>query len=215
MKVYAASSADAAATRERTRIALDLHDFLGHGLTTLRVQLQNAERYRGSDPGKADDYVRRAMASSGDLLSDVRETVTLLHDDVERTTPSFSVLFDRLCSDFASTHDTIVERRVDVAREPSGRLAVALYRTIAEALTNVARHASAEHVWVTVRGDETSVEASVEDDGCGIVADTQGRGHGLTSMRERIAGVGGVFSISARTAGGTAVRAAVPIEAAR
>jgi signal transduction histidine kinase len=177
--------------------------------------LQNAERYRTSDPDKADDYVRRAVASSGELLADVRETVALLHDDVERTTLAFSILFDRLCTDFASTHATIVERHVDVATEPSGRIAVALYRTIQEALTNVARHASAEHVWVAVRGDERSVEASVEDDGCGIDGETQRRGHGLISMRERIAGVGGEFSISARAPGGTVVRATVPVEAAR
>src|SRR5579862_903830 len=160
MKVYATSSADAAATNERIRIAFDLHDFLGHGLTTLRVQLQNAERYRASDAEKADDYVHRAVESSGELLADVRETVGLLHDDVERTTPAFSILFDRLCTDFASTHDTIVVRSMDVAAEPSGRNAVALYRTIQEALTNVARHASARHVWVAVRGDARSVEAS-------------------------------------------------------
>jgi signal transduction histidine kinase len=215
MKVYAASSADAAAASERTRIALDLHDFLGHGLTTLRVQLQNAQRYRSTDPVKADDYVRRAVDSSGELLADVRETVTLLHDDVERTTPSFSVMFDRLCDDFATTHATLVARLADVSPEPSGRVAIALYRTIQEALTNVARHASAAHVWVTVRGDTRSIEAIVEDDGCGLDAHTQLRGHGLISMRERIAGAGGTFAIAARDGGGTVVRAIVPVEAAR
>jgi signal transduction histidine kinase len=215
MKVYAATSADAAATSERTRIALDLHDFLGHGLTTLRVQLQNAQRYRSTDPAKADDYVRRAVDSSGELLADVRETVALLHDDVERTTPSFSVMFERLCDDFASTHATVVERHADVAPEPSGRVAIALYRSIQEALTNVARHAAAAHVWVRVRGDERSVEAIVEDDGCGIDPQAQTRGHGLISMRERIAGAGGSFTIAARSGGGTIVRAIVPVEAAR
>jgi signal transduction histidine kinase len=148
-------------------------------------------------------------------LNDVRETVGLLHDDVERTTPSFSTLFDRLCSDYAATHDTIVERRVDVAHEPTGRVAVALYRAIQEALTNVARHASAQHVWIDVRGDDRRLEASVEDDGCGISGEPDGRGHGLRSMRERIAGVGGEFSIAGRNGGGTVVRAAVPVEAAR
>jgi signal transduction histidine kinase len=215
MKVYAASSADAAATSERTRIALDLHDFLGHDLTTLRVQLQNAEHYRASDPDKAEDYVRRAVASSGELLADVRETVALLHDGAERTAPSFSILFERLCADFATTHGAIVDRNLEVAREPSGRVAVALYRTMQEALTNVARHASAGHVRIAVRGDERLVEASVEDDGCGIDGEAQGRGHGVISMRERIASVGGEFSIGARAGGGTVVRARIPIEAAR
>ena len=215
MKVYASSSADAAAASERSRIALDLHDFLGHGLTTLRVQLQNAERYRSSDPDKAGDYLQRAVASSGNLLDDVRETVGLLHDDAERATPSFSILFDRLCSDYAATHDVVVERRIDIAREPTGRVAVALYRAIQEALTNVARHARARHVWIAVRGDDHRLEASVEDDGCGLSDDASGRGHGLRSMRERISGVSGEFSIAGRNGGGTVVRAAVPVEAAR
>jgi signal transduction histidine kinase len=100
-------------------------------------------------------------------------------------------------------------------REPSGRIAVALYRTIQEALTNVARHAGAQCVWVTVRGDERRVEASVEDDGCGFESEAPHRGHGLVSMRERIAGTGGAFSISARAMGGTVMRAGVPVEAPR
>jgi signal transduction histidine kinase len=212
MKVYAASSAEGAATRERARIALDLHDFLGHGLTTLRVQLQNAERYRASDARKADDYVRRAVESSGVLLADVRETVTLLHDDAERTTPSFAGLFNRLCSDFDSTHDAIVEWNLDVAREPSGRISVELYRMIQEALTNVARHARASHVWIRVCGDGRTVEATIEDDGIGVALG-DAPGHGLISMRERITRVNGQFSISRRDERGTIVRAVVPVEA--
>jgi signal transduction histidine kinase len=215
MKMYASRSADVAATNERARIALDLHDFLGHGLTTLRVQLQNAERYRESDPAKADDYVRRAVAASGTLLSDVRETVASLHDNADRNTPSFAVLFERLCSDFASTHPTAVERNLTATSEPSGRIGVALYRTLQEALTNVARHAGATHVWVRVHGDERTIEASLEDDGCGISLESAKSGHGLTSMRERIASVGGQFSVGARDGGGTIVRATVPVEAKR
>lgn len=215
MKVYAASSADAAASTERTRIALDLHDFLGHGLTALRVQLQNAERYRDTDPQKADSYIARAMASSGELLDDVRATVGLLHDEASAVSPSFSVLFERLCTDFAATHSAALHREMHASAEPSGRVAVALYRTIQEALTNVARHAYATNVWVTIRDDGRSMEACIEDDGCGIAPDARSRGHGLLSMRQRIAGVGGEFSVDGRTGGGTAVRASVPLEATR
>jgi signal transduction histidine kinase len=82
-------------------------------------------------------------------------------------------------------------------------------------LTNVARHARAAHVWITVRGDHRSVEAVVADDGCGIPGDASLRGHGLISMRERVMGAGGTFSIAPRSGGGTIVRAIVPVEAAR
>jgi signal transduction histidine kinase len=213
MNVYAVRSARAAASNERSRIALDLHDFLGHGLTTLRIQLQNAERYRDTDPEKANEYVTRAAASSAELLADVRETVALLHESPEKS-PAFSVLFERLCSDFSIDHAVDIDVESHLEREPSGRVAVALYRTMQEALTNVVRHAQAQHVRATVSSNREQIVARVEDDGCGI-ADTAPRGHGLLSMRERVASVGGALSIESRPGGGTAVTATIPMEAAR
>lgn len=213
MKIYATSSADEATTRERTRIALDLHDFLGHGLTTLRVHLQNVDRHRASDPPKAQVYLERAIASSGELLADIRETVGMLHDDDRLNTLPLPALIERLCNDFASTYETQIDVRLHINCEPSGRIAVTLYRVIQEALTNVARHASAGYVCLTIRGDQDTIEATIEDDGRGLQEQARNGGHGLISMRERITRLSGTFSISPRTGGGTIVRALVPIEA--
>ena len=209
---YARKTAEAAASAERSRIALDLHDSLGHGLTTLSVQLQNAARLRPSDPLKADWYVDRACANVGELLSDVRETVRILHDDVPAESAPFRTLLDRLHADFASTYDVEVRWNVRLAGEPSGRIAIACYRVLQEALTNVARHARAARVAVAIDAGAREIELRVEDDGRGFDGEPQA-GHGLASMRTRVESLGGTIAVTSTNGRGTLVRALVPLEA--
>lgn len=209
--LYANKAALSAASAERARIALDLHDSLGHSLTTLTVQLQSAERLRASDPEKADTYVKRAAATACEVLADVRETVTLLHDDAAAAPPPLPMLLDRLHTDFAATHNVELSWRAHFAQEPSGRIAMALYRVLQEALTNVARHARAKRVEVSVLGNDGAIELLVRDDGTGF--DGIPGGHGLASMRTRIESIGGTFTIASRHGDGTCIQARVPLEA--
>ena len=98
-------------------------------------------------------------------------------------------------------------------RDPSSRheaaVEVAAYRVALEALTNVARHARASSCAVRVRTDE-GLELEVEDDGVGI-AERAGTGLGMRSMRERVAELGGRFSVTAGPQAGTLVRAWFPV----
>lgn len=209
--LYANKAVSNAASAERARIALDLHDSLGHSLTTLNVQLQNAERLRAADPAKADAYVKRAAATACEVLEDVRETVTLLHDDATAAPPPLPLLLERLHTDFAATHNLEVKWRAHFTEEPSGRIAMALYRVMQEALTNVARHARAKRVEVSVLGRDGKIELLVRDDGAGFENAT--RGHGLASMRTRIESIGGTFMIASRRGDGTCIQAQLPLEA--
>lgn len=210
--LYANKAASSAASAERARIALDLHDSLGHSLTTLTVQLQNAERLRASDPGKADAYVKRAAETAADVLQDVRETVTLLHDEVASVPPPLPMLLERLHTDFAATHNVDVTWHIQFTHEPSGRIAMALYRVLQEALTNIARHARAKRVEVRVLGDDGAIQLLVRDDGLGFEHMRAG-GHGLASMRGRIESIGGTFTIASGRANGTCIQAQIPLEA--
>lgn len=210
--LYANKASVAAAAAERMRIALDLHDSLGHGLTTLSVQLQNADRLRQKDPEKAAAYVKRGIATANDLLSDVRETVAVLHDAGEATPAPLRILLARLRADFSSMNGLRASWDVDLGAEPSGRVAMALYRIVQEALTNVIRHARATRVDVRLCGDEREMDLSIEDDGCGFDAQPRS-GHGLMFMRMRIESMGGRFTVSSREGSGTRLRAVVPLEA--
>lgn len=205
---YAKTSAASAAVKERSRIALDLHDALGHGLTTLSVQLESAQRLRGADASKADEYVRLAIGTTASLLADVRETVGLLLEKPESPEP-FSVLVERLFADFAATHAATVRWTVSLEREPAGAVSLALYRVAQEALTNVARHARATNVNASMKADAREITVEVADDGCGAAEANQG--NGLRSMRERVTSVGGSLTIETRAGRGTTIRACVPL----
>lgn len=209
--LYANKAVSNAASAERARIALDLHDSLGHSLTTLTVQLQNAERLRVSDSAKADAYLKRATATASEVLEDVRETVTLLHDDATAAPPPLPLLLERLHTDFAATHNVEVSWRTHFVEEPSGRIAMAVYRVMQEALTNVARHAGAKRVEVSVLGRDGAIELIVRDDGMGF--EHAAGGHGLASMRTRIESIGGTFTIASRRGDGTRIHAHLPLEA--
>lgn len=214
--LYANKASAAATAAERVRIALELHDSLGHGLTTLSVQLQNADRLRQNDPDKAAAYVKRGIATATDLLSDVRETVAVLHDTVETTpeptTAPLRVLLARVRADFAGVHRVRASWHVEIANEPSGRVAMVLYRVLQEALTNVMRHAHATHVEVRLCGNDREVDLSIEDDGSGFAGEV-GAGHGLMFMRMRVESIGGRFNFSSREGTGTRLQAVIPLEA--
>lgn len=206
---YASKSAAFAASDERRRIALDLHDSFGHRLTTLNVQLENARRYRAIDPDKADDYLERAAFSARQLLSDVRESVGVLHDGPEGS-GSFSTTIERLVADFAATHQIRVDRSIDVGQEPPAEAGTAVCRVLQEALTNVARHAGATALAVRIACDAHDLVFCVQDDGCGF-EDRAGNGHGLLSMRRRIEALGGSLTVRSSQGKGTSIEGCVPL----
>nr|WP_207632334.1 ATP-binding protein [Occultella kanbiaonis] len=110
------------------------------------------------------------------------------------------------------SQDQGINARVDVTgtREPlSPAIEVSLFRVAQESLTNVAKHAEASRVGVTLSYTGTEVLLDVRDDGGGF-ANTVGAGFGLTSMRQRIRGVGGHVEVQSAAGEGTSVSARVP-----
>src|SRR5213593_4582262 len=107
------------------------------------------------------------------------------------------------------TVESTLEHRLDPTHE------TLLYRVAQEALTNVAKHASASHAWVTLRSLPGRVELVIRDDGVGFdparIGEQVSSGHfGLIGMRERVEMAGGRWEISSGIYGGTAVRATLP-----
>ncbi|HEX3550351.1 MAG TPA: sensor histidine kinase [Candidatus Elarobacter sp.] len=211
MWLYARKAAAAAAASERSRIALDLHDSLGHAVTTLSVHLQNAIQLHDIDAEKTRSYLDRASALAREVLDDVRETVTILHDEPATQPLAVSELLERLRDDFSVVHSLSLRWNVCLTSEPQGRAAIALYRVLQEALTNVARHAGARNVTVDINGDCKKIDLTVVDDGSGFRAGAPS-GHGLTSMRSRVESLNGAFRVDSAVDLGTTLRATFPME---
>ncbi len=173
---------------ERTRIARDLHDMLGHHLTALSLNLQVAGRLA---EGEAKEKVEHCHALARLLLSDVRDAVGELRDadgidlatalrETVRNTPGLRVHLE--------LPEPFTVDDVETAR--------AILRCVQESLTNTLRHAGASNSWIRVQQDATRITVQIHDDGA--VGGELQPGHGLTGMAERVAALRGELAFGRR-----------------
>jgi signal transduction histidine kinase len=202
--------ADVAA--ERARIAQELHDVVGHGISVVVLQLVAALGMLES--GKHEAARRRLLAterSARDTLAEMRRLFELLDEHGAPLTPQPGLHdVERLISD---TREAGVELDLEVKGDPvelPAGLELAAYRVVQEALTNVIRHARPRraHVRVAYGMDELAVEV-LDEGAVGPTSATGGRG--LAGMRERVALYDGVLEVGSRADGGFAVRARFPV----
>jgi signal transduction histidine kinase len=184
---------------ERRRIAQELHDEAGQVLTAVKIELELDGR------AEAGAMVGRALAQVRDVSNLLRPSVL---DDLGLV-PALRALAD----DFAARTRIAVALEVDgLHRSLSRDVEVAIYRVVQEALTNVARHASASQARVHLASDAGDVTLTIEDDGRGAGDDVKPH-LGWLGMRERVASLGGRLVIGRGAAGGVRVHAEIPIEA--
>ncbi|MEU4556454.1 signal transduction histidine kinase [Micromonospora violae] len=199
---------DQAAWREqRTNLARELHDVVGHHVTAMVVQAEAGQL--SADPGAA----LRAIADSGrTALSELDTLVVHLRDPnasiAVSAPPRLSDIDELLAQPLRQQGVTV---RVHLDPEPGldevGVLTA--YRITQEALTNIARHAKATAAWVELVRVGDHVRLRVSDDGIGPPrAPTSGSG--LLGISERVAARGGSWQLSQRPGGGTVVQADLP-----
>jgi two-component system sensor histidine kinase UhpB len=195
----------AAQEAERLGIARDLHDEVGQVLTGVLLQLNSiseaAPEHR-DDLDQARQAVRRALDEirriSRELRPEMLEHLGLVSALTELSTSFARVSGIRVERDFSPSLPNLA---------PEVELAV--YRIAQESLTNVARHAEASRVTISLEAGRESVVLRVVDDGRGFAAAPVEHG-GLRSMRERALLVGGALAIKAASEGGAEVRVEVP-----
>jgi len=210
LRANAAQAEELAVTRERNRVAREIHDGVGHYLTVIKVQLDAAHALLPSDPVRAAASVDKAARLAGEALDDVRRSVGSLATDAER--PPLTETLRQLAADAAPRPRVEIEgtpRLLPAAAEH------ALYRTAQEGLTNLRKHAAAQHAVLTLDfRDAAQVRLTLVDDGRGdhgtAPAGPNGSGYGLRGLRERIALLGGTLSAGNRPEGGFVLRAEVP-----
>jgi signal transduction histidine kinase len=185
---------------ERLRIARDLHDTLGHHLTALSIQLEVASRLT---EGQAAGHIREAHAVARLLLGDVRSSVSALREgsrvDLSQALRALSSTPGAL-----SIHMEIPER-LDL---DSGAQADALLRCVQEIITNTARHASADHLWITIAQRPDGIDLHTRDDGRGIPEVRWG--NGLRGIRERFEEYAGRVEFESTSGRGFQVRGFMP-----
>jgi len=211
------SDARAAVADERTRIARELHDVVGHSVTVMMVQAGAARMLVEADPTGARERLLAVEESGREALAEMRRMLEVLRDDEEPgllgPQPGVEDL-ERLVADSRATglHVELAVEGEPVALPPGEALAA--YRIVQEALTNARKHAGGGRVDVRVRYAPGTLELAVENDGDTPVEDGwDAGGHGVIGMRERVGLYGGELDVGPRPEGGFAVRARLPIEA--
>ena len=199
---------------ERERILADLHDGLGPMLAGLGMGLAGVQR---STPD-ADPASRAALAGLSDGLADARTELRRIVTGLAPSHLTRTDLADSLTSlvgqlQVGGHPDTpSIALHVDLPRPLDTGIAVTAYRTVAEALANVLRHARATTCEVGVRttGD-AHLEISVTDNGVGIpTAPLPTGGIGLASLRRRAESLGGWMDLTPRAGGGTSLVVMLP-----
>lgn len=191
---------EASKESERTRIARDLHDLLGHHLTALTINLQVASRL---SQGEVKDKVEQCHGLSKLLLSDVRDAVTTL-----REAPSVD-LQELLSLAIKDIPRIQVSLNIDDSlRVDDVKVAEAVLRCVQEAITNSLRHSQAKNMWIKIGEAGNKLTLTIRDDGRG--SPSLQLGNGLTGMRERIDSLKGELTIS--KAAGFQIDAVIPME---
>jgi len=210
LALQAAQAEELAVLRERSRLARELHDTLGHALTTITVQLEAAELSLERRPDKARTLLTQSRELSRAATSELRLSLSDLRSESasSRGEQSFR---DQLTALAQSTGlPTVQLDLADVQLSPQQQHA--LIRIASEAVQNARRHAHARQIRLELHQTPHDTRLSVSDDGQGFDGQqpTAAGHYGLTGMRERLVLLGGQLEVHSSPGGGTRVVARLP-----
>jgi signal transduction histidine kinase len=207
LRGFAAQADELATTRERNRLARDIHDGLGHHLTVVAMQVRAARAVLASDPATADSVLAQAQDQAGAALAEVRRSVAALREP--RELPPLPVALQTLAAETSATGVPVAVEVCGTPRDVPAETAESVFRTAQEGLTNVCKHAGASTVRLVLDyGDAGHVRLEVRDDGSG--AAPAGGGFGLVGLRERAARLGGRLDVESVPGSGTTLTVEVP-----
>jgi signal transduction histidine kinase len=221
LRAYAVQAEELATVKERNRLAREIHDSLGHYLTTINVQLEAARALLGQADapaakpqlGTALNALTRAQTLTREGLTEVRRSVAALRASPTegRSLAEALVALVEECRQAGIATDLVVR---GAARPLASPVELTLFRTAQEGLTNVRRHSQAKHAEVLLDYQATErISLTLSDDGIGM--DPGGEtaqsaaSFGLVGLRERVQLLGGQVHI--QTAPGQGFRLSVEV----
>jgi PAS domain S-box-containing protein len=198
---------------ERRRIALELHDQVGQGLTATKLYLQRLAQEFARAGHPAPRSFAEAVSLIDAAVNDVRSISHRLRPstlDILGLIPSIARLVESL-SRKSGIAIAFVSR--GVRGRMDARIEIALYRVMQEALNNALKYSGCSRIDIALRVAGGRLELRIADDGRGFAPLRANRmaGLGITGMRERIEGVGGIFAVKSSPGEGTRIEATVPL----
>lgn len=198
---------------ERQRMAREIHDTVAQGLTGVITQLEAANQIKG-DSAEQQRHLDNAARLARESLGEARRSVQAI-----LPIPLENGRLPEALADVANQWSALNEVRVQVTTTGAVQwlhpeVEVTLLRVAQEALANVAKHAGASRVVLTLSFMEDMVTLDVRDDGIGFsqMEKADNGGFGLTAMRQRVARLAGTVEIESEPGAGTAISVTVPAE---
>ena len=212
-QVHAEEAAKLAVSEERNRITRELHDVLAHSVSVMTVQASAVRRRLTPEQEREREALLTVEETGRQALAEMRRLVGIMRTEEETVAlapqPGLGTL--PALVEQVRQSGLPVELRVegDPVSLPPG-IDLSAYRIVQEALTNTLKHAGPARAWVAVRYVGDDVEIDVENDGRSG-AESDGAGHGLVGMRERVAMCGGELHSGPRPGGGYRISARLPV----
>jgi len=195
--------------QERARIARELHDDINQRLALLTIELEQLQ----DNPSEVRRQVQELRKQTAEISNDVQALSHDLHSSQLEYLGAVAGL-QGWCKEFAERQKMEIDCRHDVRSVLPPEIGLCLFRVLQEGLHNAAKHSGVKRVEVQLHEEPGEIHLSVRDFGKGfdVEAARQGRGLGLTSMRERVRLVNGTIAIESKPMGGTTIRVRVPFE---
>jgi signal transduction histidine kinase len=210
-------AARVAVAEERARIARELHDIVAHAVSVMVLQV-GAVRHRLPDTLEEDRDALRGVEQAGrTALAEMRRLLGAMRQDGEGLELAPQPGLDGLDALLDEVGRAGLPVRLHVDGEPlplPRALDLSAYRIVQEGLTNALKHAHASHADVTVRYEPYELRIEVRDDGEGS-STSDGLGHGLVGIRERVKIYGGEMSAGTATGGGFILSTRLPLSGER
>jgi signal transduction histidine kinase len=211
------SAARVAVAEERVRVARELHDIVAHAVSVMVLQT-GAVRHRLNDASSDDaEALRRVEQTGRTALTEMRRLVGAMRRPDEEAELAPTPGLDRLDAllDEVRSAGLAVDLHVDGEPFPLPEgIDLSAYRIVQEGLTNALKHAHAGQADVRIRYERSELRIDVRDDGAGSNG-SDGLGHGLVGVRERVALYGGEMRAENAEGGGFLLRTRLPLGAGR
>jgi len=198
---------------ESSRIARELHDDINQRLAVLSIRLSYLTKGPPASTAGFKQEIGEVSQEIANLAADIQAGLHRLHPakleilGLERAAASF-------CEEMSNRHGLTIDVQFEnIPAALSRDISLSLYRVLQEALQNVVKHSASRHAYVSLKGQNDTINLTVEDSGAGFDPEEtmRGRGLGLTSMNERLKVVGGHLSIHSQLGLGTTIHAVAPL----
>jgi signal transduction histidine kinase len=208
LRAYAVQVEELAITKERNRLAREIHDGLGHYLTTIYMQVQAARAVMRVDPHKAQDALKTAQNQTQEALIDVRRSVAALRE-LPGDQFSLEEEIEKMLKNAEGSGITSEIKVIGSARAMAPPTLLTIYRAVQEGINNTCKHARASRISVILDFTQSDqVKLVIQDDGVG--AESLDGGFGLLGMRERINQLQGNLSVITGPQNGFRLEVSVP-----